>query len=170
MKFCWNEILFKCGSPICIHPIFPSFQVPLVIFKREKEISRMLEFDGIWIAEQPPDDGLRSQWDKLVLPTPSFPHMYWDKFVKKKVLKKYREQYDQRQIMRLLGMKTGSASSGSNSSKDRPEETTSSWFYSTWLQEMDLQYLLWKWGVIFTDHVSKSKCLCLLDRSLRFIS
>ncbi|KAM7538970.1 hypothetical protein Aperf_G00000057777 [Anoplocephala perfoliata] len=127
-------------------------KVPLVIFKREKEISRMLEFEGIWIAKQPSDEGIRAQWDKLVLPTPSFPHMYWDKFVKKKVLKKYREQYDQRQIMRLLGMKTGSSSGGSNSSKDRPEETSSSWFFPTWLQEMDLQYLLWKWGVIFTDH------------------
>ncbi|VUZ49839.1 unnamed protein product, partial [Hymenolepis diminuta] len=127
-------------------------KVPLIIFKREKEISRMLEFEGVWIAEQPSDDGLRAQWDKLVLSTPSFPHMYWDKFVKKKVLKKYREQYDQKQVMRLLGMKPGSPNNCSSPSKERPEETPSSWFYPTWLQEMDLQYLLWKWGVIFTDN------------------
>ena len=60
-------------------------KVPLVIFQREKEISRMLEFDGMWISEQPSDDNIRGHWDKLVLSAPSFPHMYWDKFVKKKV-------------------------------------------------------------------------------------
>uniref|UniRef100_A0A0R3WJP3 B30.2/SPRY domain-containing protein n=1 Tax=Hydatigena taeniaeformis TaxID=6205 RepID=A0A0R3WJP3_HYDTA len=129
-------------------------KVPLVIFKREKEISRMLEFEGIWIAEQPSDERLRAQWDKLVLSTPSFPHMYWDKFVKKKVLKKYREQYDQQQIKRLLGMKDGGTNGGSSgiTAGGRPEEVSTTWFYPTWLQEMDLQYLLWKWGVIFTDN------------------
>lgn len=60
-------------------------KVPLVIFKREKEIARKLEFEGLWIAEQPGEDDLKSQWDKLVLSTPSFPESYWDKFVKKKV-------------------------------------------------------------------------------------
>ncbi|EUB56106.1 Ryanodine receptor [Echinococcus granulosus] len=121
-------------------------KVPLVIFKREKEISRMLEFEGIWIAEQPSDEKLRAQWDKLVLSTPSFPHMYWDKFVKKKVLKKYGEQYDKQQIRRLLGMKTVSNNGGSSgiTSGGRPEEASDSWFHPTWLQEMDLQYLLWK--------------------------
>lgn len=84
----------------------------------------MLEFEGIWISEQPSDDNLRAQWDKLVLSTPSFPHMYWDKFVKKKVLKKYREQYDQRQIMRLLGIKPGSGSS--------PAEDNSAWYSPAW--------------------------------------
>lgn len=59
--------------------------MPLVIFKREKEISRQLEFEGMWIAEQPNDDNLRAQWDRLVLASPTFPQMYWDKFVKKKV-------------------------------------------------------------------------------------
>ena len=54
-------------------------------FKREKEISRQLEFEGMWIAEQPNDDNLRSQWDRLVLASPTFPQMYWDKFVKTKV-------------------------------------------------------------------------------------
>jgi ryanodine receptor 2 len=60
-------------------------KVPLVIFKREKEIARKLEFDGLWIAEQPGEDDLKSHWDKLVLSTSSFPDSYWDKFVKKKV-------------------------------------------------------------------------------------
>jgi len=60
-------------------------KVPLVIFKREKEIARKLEFDGLWIAEQPGEDEMKSQWDKMVLCTKSFPESYWDKFVKKKV-------------------------------------------------------------------------------------
>ena len=61
-----------------------TFQVPLVIFKREKEIARKLEFDGLWIAEQP-DDDIKALWDKIVLSTSSFPDSYWDKFIKKKV-------------------------------------------------------------------------------------
>ena len=56
-----------------------------MIFKREKEIARLLEFDGLWIAEQPSDDDIKAHWDKLVLSTGSFPESYWDKFVKKKV-------------------------------------------------------------------------------------
>lgn len=42
-------------------------KVPLVIFKREKEIARRLEFDGLYIAEQPEDDDIKSHWDKLVV-------------------------------------------------------------------------------------------------------
>lgn len=42
-------------------------QVPLAIFKREKEIARRLEFDGLYIAEQPKDDEIKSHWDKLVI-------------------------------------------------------------------------------------------------------
>ena len=42
-------------------------KVPLAIFKREKEIARRLEFDGLYIAEQPEDDDLKSHWDKLVI-------------------------------------------------------------------------------------------------------
>lgn len=42
-------------------------KVPLAIFKREKEIARRLEFEGLYIAEQPEDDDLKSHWDKLVI-------------------------------------------------------------------------------------------------------
>nr|VZI27969.1 unnamed protein product [Spirometra erinaceieuropaei] len=118
-------------------------KVPLVIFKREKEISRMLEFDGMWISEQPTEDNFRAHWDKLVLSTPSFPHMYWDKFVKKKVLKKFKEQYDQQQIINLLGM-TASDTQASDANRH--------WYNPAWLRQLDVQYLIWKWGVIFTDN------------------
>ena len=56
-----------------------------MVFKREKEICRSLEFDGLWIAEQPSDDDIKGHWDKLAISTKSFPDKYWDKFVKKKV-------------------------------------------------------------------------------------
>ncbi|XP_041275306.1 ryanodine receptor 1-like, partial [Onychostruthus taczanowskii] len=41
--------------------------IPLVIFKREKEVARRLEFSGLYITEQPPDDDVKGQWDRLVL-------------------------------------------------------------------------------------------------------
>lgn len=65
--------------------VFSPLKVPLVVFKREKEIARSLEFDGMWVAEQPSEDDIRGMWDKLVISTRSFPDKYWDKFVKKKV-------------------------------------------------------------------------------------
>ena len=65
--------------------LFSCTQVPLVIFKREKSIARKLEFEGMWIAEEPGSEELGLQWDRLVLSTHSFPAYYWDKFVKKKV-------------------------------------------------------------------------------------
>ena len=61
------------------------WQVPLVVFKREKEICRALEFDGMWVVDQPSDDDIRGHWDKLVISTHSFPDKYWDRFIKKKV-------------------------------------------------------------------------------------
>jgi ryanodine receptor 2 len=79
-------------------------KVPLVIFKREKEIARKLEFQGMWIVEQPSDDDIRSHWDKLVIGTRTYPDMYWDRFIKKKVKSKYMEQFDVAQLNKLLGI------------------------------------------------------------------
>ncbi|KAF7261042.1 hypothetical protein EG68_01789 [Paragonimus skrjabini miyazakii] len=116
-------------------------KVPLVIFKREKEISRMLEFEGMWISTQPADDNLRAHWDKLVLSTPTFPQMYWGKFVKKKVRNKYSVQYDYDEITLLLGM-----------DKPVPESTgTAGSSLFNMFSDVDFQYLTWKWGVVFTD-------------------
>ena len=39
-----------------------NFAVPLAIFKREKEIARRLEFDGLYIAEQPEENDMRVSW------------------------------------------------------------------------------------------------------------
>lgn len=85
-------------------------KVPLAIFKREKEIARRLEFDGLFIAEQPEEGDIMSNWDKLVISAKSFPVNYWDKFVKKKVRQKYSETYDFDAISSLLGMEKTSFS------------------------------------------------------------
>ncbi|XP_048731868.2 ryanodine receptor-like isoform X6 [Ostrea edulis] len=118
-------------------------KVPLVIFKREKEIARKLEFEGLWVAEQP-EEGLKGLWDKLVLSTQSFPDSYWDKFVKKKVRARYAEQYDYEAISNLLGMDKGDSI--------KIEETKSTGFFPNFLFSVDWQYQIWKWGVIFTDN------------------
>ncbi|XP_033108565.1 ryanodine receptor-like, partial [Anneissia japonica] len=61
-----------------------ALKMPLAIFKREKEVARKLEFDGMWIVEQPSTDDIKGHWDKLAISAPSFPENYWDKFVKRK--------------------------------------------------------------------------------------
>lgn len=60
--------LLQCLTPTPVPPF--AIQVPLVIFKREKELARKLEFDGLYITEQPEDDDVKGQWDRLVLNTP----------------------------------------------------------------------------------------------------
>lgn len=52
------------------HVFILILQVPVVVFKREKEIARKLEFDGLYITEQPSDDDIKGQWDRLVINTP----------------------------------------------------------------------------------------------------
>eukprot|EP00061_Rhincodon_typus_P018946 g48341.t1 len=55
-------------SMLCIIGYY-ILKVPLVVFKREKEIARKLEFDGLYITEQPSDDDIKGQWDRLVINT-----------------------------------------------------------------------------------------------------
>merc|ERR1719225_1736068 len=64
-------------------------EIPLTIFKREKQISRKMEFDGIYIAEQPEDDDLKGHWDKLA---------------KKRVREKYSETFEFDALSEILGM------------------------------------------------------------------
>lgn len=117
-------------------------KVPLAIFKREKEIARRLEFDGLFIAEQPEDDDFKSHWDKLVISAKSFPVNYWDKFVKKKVRQKYSETYDFDSISNLLGMEK---------SAFMAQESDESGFVK-YIMSIDWRYQVWKAGVTFTDN------------------
>uniref|UniRef100_A0A6I8PD25 Ryanodine receptor 1 n=1 Tax=Ornithorhynchus anatinus TaxID=9258 RepID=A0A6I8PD25_ORNAN len=123
-------------------------KVPLVIFKREKELARKLEFDGLYITEQPEDDDVKGQWDRLVLNTPSFPSNYWDKFVKRKVLDKHGDIYGRERIAELLGMDLASLEiTAQNEKKPEPDKS-----FITWIMSIDIKYQIWKFGVIFTDN------------------
>ncbi|XP_075987919.1 ryanodine receptor isoform X7 [Anticarsia gemmatalis] len=118
-------------------------KVPLAIFKREKEIARKLEFDGLYIAEQPEDDDLKSHWDKLVISAKSFPVNYWDKFVKKKVRAKFSETYDFDSISNMLGMEKTSFSA---------QEEEGSKGLINYIINIDWRYQVWKAGVTITDN------------------
>ncbi|XP_046876649.1 ryanodine receptor 1 isoform X4 [Hypomesus transpacificus] len=130
-------------------------KIPLVIFKREKELARKLEFDGLYITEQPEDDDIKGQWDRLVLNTPSFPNNYWDKFVKRKVLDKYGDIYGRERIAELLGVDLASLDVSEQHEK-KQEEPDSSMF--SWLTTIDLKYQIWKFGVVFTDNTFLYLC------------
>ncbi|XP_029031557.1 ryanodine receptor 2 isoform X4 [Betta splendens] len=123
-------------------------KVPLVIFKREKEVARRLEFDGLYVTEQPPEEDIKGQWDRLVINTPSFPSNYWDKFVKRKVLDKYSQFYGCKKISELLGVdQTALDFSAEKKERRLRRESWSSLFNS-----IDMKYQVWKLGVVFTDN------------------
>lgn len=117
-------------------------KVPLAIFKREKEIARRLEFDGLFITEQPEDDDIKSHWDKLVISAKSFPVNYWDKFVKKKVRQKYSESYDFDMISNLLGMEKSTFAA----------QETDNGGIIRFILNIDWRYQVWKAGVTITDN------------------
>lgn len=128
---------------LCMLIAYYHLKVPLAIFKREKEIARRLEFDGLFIAEQPEDDDFKSHWDKLVISSKSFPVNYWDKFVKKKVRQKYSETYDFDSISNLLGMEKSAFGT---------QEVNESGGLIHFILNIDWRYQVWKAGVTITDN------------------
>ncbi|XP_038838104.1 ryanodine receptor 2-like [Salvelinus namaycush] len=124
-------------------------KVPLVIFKREKEVARKLEFDGLYITEQPSEDDIKGQWDRLVINTGSFPNNYWDKFVKRKVMDKYGEFYGHDRISELLGMDKAALDFSDAHEKKKPKKDSS---LAAVLNSVDVKYQIWKLGVVFTDN------------------
>nr|XP_032804165.1 ryanodine receptor 2-like isoform X12 [Petromyzon marinus] len=122
-------------------------KVPLVIFKREKEVARKLEFDGLYITEQPSEDDIKGQWDRLVINTPSFPNNYWDKFVKRKVMDKYGEFYGRDRISELLGLDMAALDFSRRNEKPKKESSI-----FALLNSIDVKYQIWKLGVVFTDN------------------
>ncbi|XP_043930092.1 ryanodine receptor 3 [Protopterus annectens] len=139
-------IIHTIISFLCIIGYY-CLKVPLVIFKREKDIARKLEFDGLYITEQPSDDDIKGQWDRLVINTPSFPNNYWDKFVKRKVINKYGDLYGAERIAELMGLDK-SALDFSPVEETQPKEAT----LMSWLSSIDTKYQIWKLGVVFTDN------------------
>ncbi|XP_056888735.1 ryanodine receptor 2 isoform X2 [Takifugu flavidus] len=145
---CILAILHTVISFFCIIGYY-CLKVPLVIFKREKEVARKLEFDGLYITEQPSEDDIKGQWDRLVINTQSFPNNYWDKFVKRKVMDKYGEFYGQERISELLGMDKAALDFSDAHKKRKPRRDSS---LSAVLNSIDVKYQIWKLGVVFTDN------------------
>ena len=121
-----------------------NLKIPLTIFKREKQISRKMEFDGIYISEQPEDDDLKGHWDKMVISAKSFPVNYWDKFVKKRVREKYSETFEFDALSEILGMEKSAI----------PSEPSSETGIIATLKGIDWRYQVWQVGVTVTDNVS----------------
>ncbi|KAJ7989095.1 hypothetical protein DPEC_G00315980 [Dallia pectoralis] len=139
-------VLHTIISFLCVVGYY-CLKVPLVVFKREKEIARKLEFDGLYITEQPSDDDIKGQWDRLVINTPSFPNNYWDKFVKRKVINKYGDLYGAERIAELLGLDKSALDFNPTEETVLKEASLLSW-----LGSIDTKYHCWKLGVVFTDN------------------
>ncbi|XP_037096863.1 ryanodine receptor 3-like isoform X3 [Syngnathus acus] len=139
-------ILHTIISFLCVVGYY-YLKVPLVVFKREKEIARKLEFAGLYITEQPSDDDIKGQWDRMVINTPSFPNNYWDKFVKRKVIKKYGDLYGAERIAELLGLDKSALDFNPTE-----EAVTKEASLVSWLSSIDTMYHIWKMGVVFTDN------------------
>eukprot|EP00063_Salmo_salar_P056129 XP_014030964.1 PREDICTED: ryanodine receptor 3-like isoform X6 [Salmo salar] len=139
-------ILHTVISFLCVVGYY-YLKVPLTVFKREKEIARKLEFDGLYITEQPSDDDIKGQWDRLVINTPSFPNNYWDKFVKRKVINKYGDLYGAERIAELLGLDKSALDFNPTEETVLKEASLVSW-----LSSVDTKYQCWKMGVVFTDN------------------
>ncbi|KJH53393.1 EF hand [Dictyocaulus viviparus] len=109
-------------------------KIPLITFKREKEVARRLMFDGRWIMEEDNEesgvvDNLLWYLDRIVISSKSFPMMYWDKFVRRKTRQKFKDQVDEETLSSILGEEK---ISGDNS--------------------FDYRYTCWLWiGVILTN-------------------
>ncbi|XP_041802824.1 ryanodine receptor 2-like [Chelmon rostratus] len=125
-------------------------KVPLVIFKREKEVARRLEFDGLYVTEQPPEEDIKGHWDRLVINTPSFPSNYWDKFVKRKVMDKYGDFYGCEKISELLGLDQAALDFSSERKERKRLKRDTAW--SALFNSIDMKYQVWKLGVVFTDN------------------
>ncbi|KAF6736344.1 Ryanodine receptor 2 [Oryzias melastigma] len=124
-------------------------KVPLAIFKREKEVARKLEFDGLYVTKQPSEEDIKGQWDRLVINTPSFPSNYWDKFVKRKVMDKYGGLCGSEKISELLGLDKA-ALDFSSDGRDRTRlKRDGAW--AALYRSIDVKYQIWKLGVVFTD-------------------
>uniref|UniRef100_A0A8C1ULM0 Ryanodine receptor 3 n=1 Tax=Cyprinus carpio TaxID=7962 RepID=A0A8C1ULM0_CYPCA len=137
-------VLHTIISLLCVVGYY-CLKVPLVVFKREKEIARTLEFDGLYITEQPSDDDIKGQWDRLVIATPSFPNNYWDKFVKRKVINKYGDLYGAERIAELLGLDKSALDFDPTEEAVVKEASLVSC-------SIDTKYHIWKMGVVLTDN------------------
>lgn len=142
LERCINILgMIHCLFSLCMLIAYYNLKIPLAIFKREKQVSRKMEFDGIYIAEQPEDDDLNGHWDKMVISAKSFPVNYWDKFVKKRVREKYSETFEFDALSEILGMDKSAI----------PAEPSSETGIIATLKAVDWRYQTWQIGVTVTD-------------------
>uniref|UniRef100_A0A2I3GX59 Ryanodine receptor 2 n=1 Tax=Nomascus leucogenys TaxID=61853 RepID=A0A2I3GX59_NOMLE len=125
-------ILHTVISFFCIIGYY-CLKVPLVIFKREKEVARKLEFDGLYITEQPSEDDIKV-----------------NNYVRLSVMDKYGEFYGRDRISELLGMDKAALDFSDAREKKKPKKDSS---LSAVLNSIDVKYQMWKLGVVFTDNV-----------------
>ncbi|PIC27805.1 hypothetical protein B9Z55_019947 [Caenorhabditis nigoni] len=129
----WISVLHLTAS-FALLVSFYQLKIPLITFKREKEIARKLMFDGCWITEEDSEelgivDTFMWYLDRIVISAKSFPMMYWDKFVRRKTRSKFKDQVDEETLTSILG--------------EEKMSTDSSY---------DYRYSCWLWiGVIFTN-------------------
>lgn len=129
---------------LCLILGYYRLKLPLAIFKREKKIARDMEFEGLYITDQNTEE--QSKWDKIVISTSTFPDLYWDTFIKKRVRERYAEQFDYDSITLLLGMTNDSFAETSSSNENLPF-----WKKIIRFNKIDFKYQLWKAGVTITD-------------------
>ena len=148
LERCINILgMIHCLLSLCMLIAYYNLKIPLTIFKREKQISRKMEFDGIYISEQPEDDDLKGHWDKMVISAKSFPVNYWDKFVKKRVREKYSETFEFDALSEILGMEKSAI----------PSDASSETGLIATLKAIDWRYQVWQVGVTVTDNVRQTK-------------
>ncbi|GMR59737.1 hypothetical protein PMAYCL1PPCAC_29932, partial [Pristionchus mayeri] len=125
------SVFHLCASFALLVSFF-QLKIPLITFKREKEVARKLMFDGCWINEDEEidyDNMLFWYIDRMVISAKSFPMKYWDKFVRRKTKQKYKDQYDEESLTEILG-------------EEKAAGDTS----------FDYRYTCWLWlGVILTN-------------------
>lgn len=81
--------------------------MPLIIFKREKQVARQLEKFHLWISSTPLESW-SDKWDCLVIGSVSFPRLYWDKQVKERVCEHLRVGEERKAVTKILGMEVRS--------------------------------------------------------------
>ncbi|KAI6237110.1 hypothetical protein M3Y95_00230500 [Aphelenchoides besseyi] len=121
----WLSVMHAFAS-FALLVSFYQLKIPLITFKREKEVARRLMFAGCWITEDEGEersivDTLFYYMDRIVISSKSFPMKYWDKFVRRKTKQKYREQVDEETLNALLGTERA------------PGDTSFDYRYACWL-------------------------------------
>lgn len=141
----WNPILLNSFS--LLHFLLSAvligsywhLKVPLIIFKREKQVARQLEDKLLWVKQSP--SRAMEYWDSIVISASSFPHKYWDKQVKKRVCDQFSGE-KRCAVVRRLGMEVASK---------YEERTTLEIFQEILTSLVDLRYKLWMLGVVLSN-------------------